>query len=170
MSCYKSTNSSTSTVITEHRFTDLFSALPRIRRRVGARSNFFWGTFRCKRPNATLGANSGFDEPSMIALASSRIPELDARLWKGSRRLGNSVASINTSQSEAICYSEQVQRVFNRAWLSCRRLSKSARWRLWCSNSVSSPAHRTVCRSAQDSRSFSCGDGTLRRRIACSMR
>ena len=50
-----------------------------------SRSNFFWGTFRCKRPNATLGANSGFDQPSMIALASSRIPELGARLWKGCR-------------------------------------------------------------------------------------
>jgi hypothetical protein len=28
------------------------------------------------------------------------------------------------------------------------------------------PAHRTSCRSGQDNRSFSCGDGTLRRRIA----
>jgi hypothetical protein len=27
------------------------------------RSNFFWGTFRCKRPNATLAASSGFDQP-----------------------------------------------------------------------------------------------------------
>jgi hypothetical protein len=35
-------------------------------------------------------------------------------------RLGNSIASINTSQSEAICYSEQAQGAFNRAWLSCR--------------------------------------------------
>jgi Phage integrase family len=52
-----------------------------------SRSNFFWGTCRCKRPNATLGANSGFDQPSMIALASSRIPELGARLWKGCRPL-----------------------------------------------------------------------------------
>jgi site-specific recombinase XerD len=41
-----------------------------------SRSNFFWGTFRCKRPNATLAASSGFDQPSMIALASSRILEL----------------------------------------------------------------------------------------------
>ena len=47
-------------------------------------------------------------------------------------------------------------------------LSKSARWPLSCSNSVSSPSHRAVCRSGQDSRSFSCGDGTLRRRIAFS--
>src|SRR5439155_23831006 len=54
-----------------------------------SRSNFFWGTFRCKRPNATLGANSGFDQPSMIALASSRILELGARLWKGCRQSAN---------------------------------------------------------------------------------
>jgi hypothetical protein len=44
---------------------------------------FLWGTFRCKRPNATLAANSGFDQPSMIALASSRILELGVELWKG---------------------------------------------------------------------------------------
>src|SRR5882762_9284006 len=50
-----------------------------------SRSNFFWGTFRCKRPNATLAANSEFDQPSMIALASSRILELGERLWKGCR-------------------------------------------------------------------------------------
>src|SRR6267142_1104258 len=41
-----------------------------------SRFNFFWGTFRCRRPNATLAASSGFDQPSMIALASSRILEL----------------------------------------------------------------------------------------------
>ena len=40
------------------------------------KSNFFWATFRCKRPNAILAANSGFDQPSMIALALSRILEL----------------------------------------------------------------------------------------------
>jgi hypothetical protein len=50
-----------------------------------SRFNFSWGTFRCKRPNATLAASSGFDQPSMIALASSRILELGARLWKGCR-------------------------------------------------------------------------------------
>jgi hypothetical protein len=33
------------------------------------RSNFFWGTFRYKRPNATLVASSEFDQRSMIALA-----------------------------------------------------------------------------------------------------
>jgi hypothetical protein len=38
-----------------------------------SRSNFSWGTFRCRRPNVTLAASSGFDQPSMIALASSRI-------------------------------------------------------------------------------------------------
>jgi site-specific recombinase XerD len=54
-----------------------------------SRSNFFWGTCRCKRPNATLDANSGFDQPSMIALASSRILELGARLWKGCRPSGS---------------------------------------------------------------------------------
>jgi len=41
---------------------------------------------RFKRPNATLAANSGFDQPSMIALASSRILEPGARLWKGCRQ------------------------------------------------------------------------------------
>src|ERR1700746_3177815 len=40
---------------------------------------------KSKRPNATLAASSGFDQPSMIALASSRIPELGARLWKSCR-------------------------------------------------------------------------------------
>jgi hypothetical protein len=34
-----------------------------------SRSNFFWGTFRCKRPNATLAASSELDQQSMIALA-----------------------------------------------------------------------------------------------------
>ncbi len=41
-----------------------------------SRSNFFWGTFRCRQPNATLAASSGFDQPSTTALASSRILEL----------------------------------------------------------------------------------------------
>jgi hypothetical protein len=43
-----------------------------------SRSNFSWGTFRCRRPSATLDASSGFDQPLMIALASSRLLELDA--------------------------------------------------------------------------------------------
>src|ERR1700686_3949291 len=38
-----------------------------------------------ERRRATLGANSGFDLPSMIALASSRILEPGARLWKDCR-------------------------------------------------------------------------------------
>ena len=50
-----------------------------------SRSNFSWGTFRYRRPNTTLAASSGFDQPSMIALASSRILEMGARLWKGCR-------------------------------------------------------------------------------------
>src|SRR6266849_9734150 len=62
-----------------------------------SRSNFFWGTFRCKRPNATLGANSGFDQPSMIALASSRILELGARLWKGCRPSGRDRSKIGVA-------------------------------------------------------------------------
>ena len=55
------------------------------RERVWSRSNFSWGTFRCKRPNATLAASSGFDPPSMIAWASSRILERGARLGRGCR-------------------------------------------------------------------------------------
>jgi hypothetical protein len=51
-----------------------------------SRSNSSWGTFRCKRPNATSAASSGFDQPSMIALASSRILELGGRLLKVSRQ------------------------------------------------------------------------------------
>jgi hypothetical protein len=39
-----------------------------------------------------LGANSGFDQPSMIALASSRILEPGARLWKDCRRSGSDEA------------------------------------------------------------------------------
>jgi hypothetical protein len=54
-----------------------------------SRSNFSWGTFPCKRLNATLAASSGFDQRSMIALALSRILELSARLWKGCRQFAN---------------------------------------------------------------------------------
>jgi hypothetical protein len=43
------------------------------------------GPFRFKRRSATLGTNSGFDQPSMITLASSRILELGVELWKGCR-------------------------------------------------------------------------------------
>jgi len=58
------------------------------RRRVGADPISFWGTFRCKRPNSTLAASSGFDQPLMIVLASSRILELGARSWKDCRPTG----------------------------------------------------------------------------------
>src|SRR5437870_8827787 len=51
-----------------------------------SRSNSFWDTFQCKRPNATLAASSGFDQPLMIVLASSPLLELGARLWKVGRR------------------------------------------------------------------------------------
>jgi len=37
-----------------------------------SRSNSFWGTSQFKPPNGTLGASSEFDQPSMIALGSSR--------------------------------------------------------------------------------------------------
>src|SRR5438445_9991693 len=53
----------------------LGSAMPR--EASWSRSNFSWGTFRCRRPNVTLAASSGFDQPLMIALASSRLLELD---------------------------------------------------------------------------------------------
>ena len=58
------------------------------------RSNSFWGTFRFKRRSATLGANSGFDQPSMIALASSRILELGATVmeeWPTTRKAASQV-------------------------------------------------------------------------------
>ena len=67
--------------------TDLCSALMQ-RRRVGADPISFWGTFRCKRPNSTLAASSGFDQPLMIVLASSPLLELGARLWKVGRHSG----------------------------------------------------------------------------------
>src|SRR5579872_1777602 len=51
-----------------------------------SRSNSFWGTFRFKRRSATLDANSGFNQQSMIALASSRILESGALLWKDCRQ------------------------------------------------------------------------------------
>jgi len=47
-----------------------------------SRSNFFWGTFRFKRRSVTLAANSGFDQQSMIALASRRILELGATVME----------------------------------------------------------------------------------------
>jgi site-specific recombinase XerD len=54
-----------------------------------SRYNFSWGTFRCRQPNATLAASNGFDQPSMIALASGLILELrGGRVWKVSRPTG----------------------------------------------------------------------------------
>src|SRR5436190_11072359 len=38
-----------------------------------SRSNSFWGTSQFKPLNGTSGASNGFDQPSMITLASSRI-------------------------------------------------------------------------------------------------
>jgi hypothetical protein len=43
----------------------------------------------------TLAASSGFDRPSMIALASSQILELGARLWKGCRHPCKSLSREN---------------------------------------------------------------------------
>jgi hypothetical protein len=43
-----------------------------LRARSWSRSNSFWGTSQFKPPNGTLGASSEFDQPSMIALGSSR--------------------------------------------------------------------------------------------------
>ena len=60
--------------------TDLCSALHR--EASWSRSNFFWGTFRFKRRSVTLAANSGFDQQSMIALASRRILELGATVME----------------------------------------------------------------------------------------
>ena len=60
-----------------------------------SRSNFSWGTFRCRRQNATLAASSGFDQPSMIALASSLILELrGGGFWKVSRPTGSYLATF----------------------------------------------------------------------------
>jgi hypothetical protein len=44
----------------------------------------------------TLAASSGFDQPSMIALASSRIPEVGVWLWKGNRQY---VRNVNSAWS-----------------------------------------------------------------------
>src|ERR1700730_4565950 len=51
-----------------------------------SRSNSSWGTFRFKRLNDILAVSSGFDQPSMIESASSRILELGVELWKGCRQ------------------------------------------------------------------------------------
>ncbi len=46
---------------------------------------FLLGHVSVQTTENTLAASSGFDQPSMIALASSRILELGAQLWKGCR-------------------------------------------------------------------------------------
>ena len=66
-----------------------------------SRSNSSWGTFRFKRRSATLGANSGFDLPSMIALASSRILEPGARLWKDCRRSAQELYVMTATTHQA---------------------------------------------------------------------
>jgi integrase len=43
----------------------------KLREATWSRSIFFWGMSQGRRPNATLAASSGFDQPLMIALASS---------------------------------------------------------------------------------------------------
>jgi hypothetical protein len=48
-----------------------------------SRSNFSWGTFRCRPPNATWAASSEFDPPSMIGLASSRTLDVAAQVVEG---------------------------------------------------------------------------------------
>jgi hypothetical protein len=62
-----------------------------------SRSNTFWDTFGFKRQSTTLGANSGFDQPSMITLASSLILELGVELRKGCR-LSISIQHTSASQ------------------------------------------------------------------------
>ena len=50
-----------------HRYTQgPFEDSVMLREASWSRSNSFWGTFRCKRPNATWVANSGFDQPLRI--------------------------------------------------------------------------------------------------------
>jgi hypothetical protein len=44
--------------------------------------NSFWDTSELKPPNDTLGASSGYDQQSMIALASSPFPDLGATVME----------------------------------------------------------------------------------------
>jgi mono/diheme cytochrome c family protein len=46
-------------------------------------SNFSWDTFQYKLPNATLAASNEFDQPSTIALASSRTLDVAAPVVEG---------------------------------------------------------------------------------------
>ena len=68
---------------------------------------FLLGTFRCRLPNATLAASSGLDQPSMIALASSRILALGGRWGRGADNSG--VGQPREGQfSASICWSEPI--------------------------------------------------------------
>jgi hypothetical protein len=68
-----------------------------------SRSNSSWGMSQFKRPNDILAASSGFDLPSMIALALSRILEWGVGLWKVCRpstnRLRPDHSAINAGDS-----------------------------------------------------------------------
>ena len=75
-----------------------------------SRSNFSWGTFRCKRPNATLAASSGFDQPLMIALASSLLLELGTRLWQVGRQLVKNAQKIVIRSREEITHPSLLER------------------------------------------------------------
>ena len=73
---------------------DLCATLPCFGRGGWSRSNSFWGMSRFKPPNGTLAASSGFDQQSMIALASSRILELGAtvmEVWPTTHQLRNPI-------------------------------------------------------------------------------
>src|SRR6266852_488822 len=60
---------------------DLCSPLPCCWREL-EQIQFLWGTSQFKPRNDTLAASSGFDQQSMIALASSRILELGATVME----------------------------------------------------------------------------------------
>src|SRR2546429_3375820 len=85
-----------------------------------SRSNFSWDTFQCKRPNATSAASSGFDQPSMIVLASSRLLEPGARLWKVGRPSGNKLVWKVLVRSPIRPDWQSWQASANRIWLLVR--------------------------------------------------
>jgi hypothetical protein len=62
-----------------------------------SRSNFSWGTFLYKRPNVTLAANSEFDQPSMIALASSRSVDVAAPVVERLPTIQELIGPVNTT-------------------------------------------------------------------------
>src|SRR5258706_8114512 len=67
-----------------------------------SRSNFSWGTFLYKRPNVTLAANSEFDQPSMIALASSRSVDVAAPVVEGLPTIRELIGSVNPAALQGI--------------------------------------------------------------------